>query len=928
MIFKKKNNKEKKIRSKKRWLIRFLVIIPTTLIFLIVISLVVVNLYLSPKRTESLIKENFEKSTYGKIDLDVKSFNPYGDIVIENIKITGGNGFKGEKLFTLKKLVLKYGLFKFLIGTIRFEEIGIYEPAIYLKQRGKRWNFESLAKESTEKKKIQEESSEEKSSDLSNEINLPISVEFFMKFILKDLKVVVDGEAMKTSFDGFDFDLNIDIPPVKKIPKSINAISIIKTFKINLNPDKLLNLSFNSKAATVKPPLLLNWNLILNNGKTIDFSSKFKIGTKNTPITLKNKYLGPMNVLSSYDLKYDPINDVLNLKDFSVSFGKNKFLSLSGVVRNVQKKPKINISMTESKISLTELYPLYRKITGDRRSKFGGEISLKPLTVNGGIETINILGNIKFKKIFYKKPGLSFFMPDGTISYVLNKKGKALKITSKIDFNRFKYVLQGNSSKKNSFSLRTEIKANESFTNIDIKRFAVYLYEPINGRRAFDFNMKANVIQKKSLALDLKIDKFMVDVTVLKRIVPDTIKKQLISVPLKKPLYVTMDAVVNQKFSKIKVNSNIKIKVPDYGLTDLKIKSNLNYDMVKKFAKLNNFKIYSKEFGVDVSANGIVNHKIAPFSYADLALSVNLDFPNKQLVPNWNFTGALNFATKFKGNLKNGEINGKLIANNINVSNKKTKLNLQKFNINFPFQYKINSWKKGKTHILTSKNEILGIERKKTIPNFTIESFSAKHPARNIEFEYVKDFTANINFSESLFLIKNLNANVLDGTVLGKTILFNLADLNKDNMEFKFVMDITNIDIGKIDRITTKGKKRDAELSMNINFQGKGLDISKELNVNGYIGIHKIGDEFANRLFKGLNEEKGESKLGFAQHAVDGFNLPNKFSYKLNNGLMYVTVSMERKILSYISGTHFENNEVKFERIPIQNYLRKVGKGE
>ena len=173
-----------------------------------------------------------------------------------------------------------------------------------------------------------------------------------------------------------------------------------------------------------------------------------------------------------------------------------------------------------------------------------------------------------------------------------------------------------------------------------------------------------------------------------------------------------------------------------------------------------------------------------------------------------------------------------------------------------------------------------------------------------------------------------MKATVLDGTVLGKKILFNFADLKKENMEFKFVMDVTNIDIGKIDRVVAKGKKRDAELSMNINFQGRGLDPKKELNLTGYIGIHKIGDKFANRLFKGLNERQGESKLGVVQYAVDGFALPKQFNFKLDKGLMYTTVKLERKILSQLTGVKVKNDKINFDRIPIQEFLRKVKKGK
>ena len=117
-----------------------------------------------------------------------------------------------------------------------------------------------------------------------------------------------------------------------------------------------------------------------------------------------------------------------------------------------------------------------------------------------------------------------------------------------------------------------------------------------------------------------------------------------------------------------------------------------------------------------------------------------------------------------------------------------------------------------------------------------------------------------MKFDSFLFALTNMKAYVLDGSLYGRQILFNLADMDINNMEFILVLDMTNIDIAKLDDPNPKKKTRDAELSLNANFSGKGFDVKKELNINGYINVYKIGEGFAREMMKGLNKEKGESK--------------------------------------------------------------------
>ena len=80
--------------------------------------------------------------------------------------------------------------------------------------------------------------------------------------------------------------------------------------------------------------------------------------------------------------------------------------------------------------------------------------------------------------------------------------------------------------------------------------------------------------------------------------------------------------------------------------------------------------------------------------------------------------------------------------------------------------------------------------------------------------------------------------------------------------------------------------------------------------------LTKLGDDFAKQLMKGLSEEKGKSKLGPFGGLANRFT-PLSFDYFIDGGIMYATVKMPFLV-------PIENHEIKFDRVPVQEYLRKV----
>lgn len=312
----------------------FLVRIPLIIIILIAIILGGIKVFTTPDRIEQLAISSFNKMSYGTLSMKVKKFTPYGGFVIEDIIIKNGPQFGKSTFVSIDRLVFKYHFFRLFTGSVRFSEIGIYKPRIYLTERGGVWNAARLMKPGKEKPEEKKEPEPEKTDTgpSPEEITLPISVDFLFKFILSDLKVYVNSSQFRTKMEGLTFATDIEIPPCKTIPLSVKAVSLIKTMNIRLNPNEKMNVAYYSPDMDAAPPLIFTWKLIFSNpdGSRPNFNSQFKFGTYRTPVRFKKSYLAPLNFLVSYNMFYDPLKDHLDLDHLKITFKGKTWLNLGG----------------------------------------------------------------------------------------------------------------------------------------------------------------------------------------------------------------------------------------------------------------------------------------------------------------------------------------------------------------------------------------------------------------------------------------------------------------------------------------------------------------------------------------------------------------------------------------------------------------------
>jgi len=903
--------------------------VPLSLIALVIVIFAALWLFLTPARVERLIVSGFNERSHGTIALSVKEFDLVRGFRIDNLTITNGPEFDNTAFVRLERLVFRYHLLRMLTGSVRFSEIGIYRPRIHLTQKNAVWNAARLMKPG-EKKPEPEKPKEPETPTTADAITLPISVDFLLKFVLDDLRLSVTSPAFSSNVEGITLNVDVWVPPFKKIPKSIDAVSLLERLQIVLNPGEEINLSFYSKDAEVRPPLVCALRLAFDkkNGARPQFASVLRVGTNKTPVRFKRAHLAPLNFMVSYDLFYQPLTDLLTINHLEVAFLNKKWLRLTGTVNSVTAKQNINIRMTESVISLDDLYPYYRSITGDHRTVFRGTISLFPLTVQGSIADLRVRGALSARTLVFRNPAAEATLPSLTLAYTAHRRGVDMDITASLAMPHLFYTLNRNQSGDNGMTLTATVSAQNNFSRITIPGIAMRFFSPTLRRDVLALDLAGSVALKPTLSGRISISRLAVDARPLPVMVPRHLVKTVEGIPLKKPVTLGLDTDFSLGEAAIAARLALRGSVPDYDIPDLALGADIVQHKASKRVTINRFSLGSARKNLSITAGGFIVLAEPPFSDADLRLTLSYRPPSFTTAYGpWKLKGSARVDAAVKGGFKKGKATGAITVDKFFVKNDESLLAVDDININFPFEYYFTPRYTGQSRITVDKAQIIENEFFQEKQNVTVASVRAKHPARNVPMEYLKDLRATMSFRNNTFEIARLRAYVLDGALYGRNILFNLADMKKQNMEFNLVLDVTNVDIGKLDEQEAAKKKRDAELSLNANFKGHGLDISRELSMEGFINIHKIGDKFANRLLKGLSTEKGQSKLGaIGQFAVDNSMNVTGFRFNLDKGLVYATVTFSRRTFGYLLGV--KNERVEFERMPIQEYLRKVQTGD
>lgn len=882
-----------------------------SLLGILVLIFFIANAVLTGDRVAKIITDQIESGLNAKASLRVTHFSLFNGIEIKNFVLTGVDTLK--PVISFNTLRLRYSFFPLLVGKIKIYEIGLYNPSIYLEEQKGIWNVQKLVK-TAQKEETQEKEKADEEKEVKNEITFPIPVEILFGLVLEKLTVTVKTNTYSAALKNFSGTVSLHMPPTRHIPLNALGLTVFDRLNITINPEETLSLSFVSKDISAGPPLLFTFNLLYNPEAKQLFST-FKCGTYNTPIRFAQKHVAPLNAKVEYDIAYNPLHDTVHCKILRIIFGQSTWVSFAGTIAQVNTEPKIQFAMMDSNIKLNEIYP-YTNILLGPKPYFNGSISIFPLMIKGDINELTVKGAIRGQEVAFSADGFAITIPSVEIPYEVTLHNQIIQASVNIGLPHFVYTLDRNRSGDNAISLQCNVAYNGNSGMLDIQKLVLVHRAPQIAAETIRCEVAGSLVLGDLMAASINVSTLRFDIPSVAYTLPSPLKQSLASSPITKPVTLHIHTDMSMSDETNIINLNAFCMIPDYSINDLLVTTSITHKPNKGKIDITKLDISSKKQHASMYMKGSVITK------DELSLNVEAGISMAPRIPvtfgDYTLSGIMQVFLKLKGTMQTLVAKGSVQSQKLILSNASSKIFVGPVDMDMPIAYTM-----GQSFTMPfDSTDVMNIQLFKQKENFLIGKIVAVHPSRNIAFEYGKDVHGYIGFKRNMLEIKNMQAHIMGGIVTLKEFSFNLADLNPQHMEFRTALNAHDIDIGKLDKPESIRINKDSLLSLNAQVEGKNLNIGQDFDISGTINIYKVGERFANRLFKGLNEDRGKSKLGMAQFAVDNSLVITGFDFYLDKGLVYPTVFFRKKVLGIFVTVN--NEQVRYERIPVIEFFNRV----
>jgi hypothetical protein len=523
---------------------QFLKVLKTKKSIFLILCLVLYNSIFNTYTGKKIIHHFFPKFSTGSIQFELEKFSLLHGFVFHKIELKSGDDFNKEIFFKAERLSISYSIPSLFIGKISLNDVSLTEPFINLFQKNGKWNYETIFISS------KKEEEPKKESEPLNEIYTFFPIYLDVNFFVDKLNFKFESEKgpnyKKFFLNDFSVFLYLKTYRKNRYPMNLEILNALQNFEFKLNPKNKISIDSADNLAKLNTELRLFLEIYLNREKYPVFNSRMDFGSESIPIRLKKGNIQPFNLELGYDLKYSPLEDYLDLKDFHFHFSKNKFIQAKGFIKKLlENDPEVDFEITDSFINLDYIERITDTVPIIPPMNMSGFLELKPIKAKGSFSNLEILANVLAKKIEIDVAGKHHSIPIFNLDTFtslnllskneptetnpipilkftelknleliyngisLNGKGiidpdKNINLKLKLQnlvLDKFSKEVQGN-AKLDIIALGNQLSNFNLDINAYINQFRYKLGRAISGFNFIGFNFRTNIDLKKNLSLE------------------------------------------------------------------------------------------------------------------------------------------------------------------------------------------------------------------------------------------------------------------------------------------------------------------------------------------------------------------------------------------------------------------------------------------
>ncbi|MCJ7811759.1 hypothetical protein MUP95_00355, partial [bacterium] len=157
---------------------------------------------------------------------------------------------------------------------------------------------------------------------------------------------------------------------------------------------------------------------------------------------------------------------------------------------------------------------------------------------------------------------------------------------------------------------------------------------------------------------------------------------------------------------------------------------------------------------------------------------------------------------------------------------------------------------------------------------------------------------------------------VMDGNC-GGSIAIQLGNGSRNDVSYEIHAHISRVHSAALMDIQSSGEK-ETELNATLAFQGKGIDLEQEVDLDGFFYITEIGADFASTLLKAMDPQDTDRSIRLTRRLLNMGWKPKLFSFELRHGYVYPALSLTQPWYSPIRIPEY----LEYGRLPLAFFLR------
>lgn len=162
--------------------------------------------------------------------------------------------------------------------------------------------------------------------------------------------------------------------------------------------------------------------------------------------------------------------------------------------------------------------------------------------------------------------------------------------------------------------------------------------------------------------------------------------------------------------------------------------------------------------------------------------------------------------------------------------------------------------------------------------------------------------------------------NIYDGNARG-SIYLNLGDGDLQKMTYYMKANMSRINSAKLlPRSKISGKA--SELNMNMEINGSGLDVSKEIDLTGAMYVTQIGSNFTDNILIALDPKQTDKSIQDTRRLLNWGYKPKLISCEVKHGYIYPEIHLSKgNFLTRLIPLNLSGGKIELARIPIKILL-------